>query len=127
MFRGHKLNLRRFYEGLCGKALFTAISMADCDHIAIENPIPSTIFEFPPYTQAIQPYEYGHPVSKKTLLWLKGLDELKPTDVVDPKHNCHEAGTWFMKGGKDRQRNRSRTFPGIAKAMAEQWGGEVGS
>ena len=75
------------------------------------------------HTQEIQPYQFGHPVQKKTRLWLKGLPLLKPTEVVDYKCGCHEAGTWFMKGGKERQKNRSKTFPGIAKAMAEQWAG----
>ena len=66
---------------------------------------------------------FGHPVQKKTRLWLKGLPPLEPTDTVDPECGCHEAGTWFMRGGKDRQKNRAKTFPGLAKAMAEQWGG----
>lgn len=122
LWRGHKLNLPRYYEGMCGKALFMAISKADCDRIVIENPRPSAVFEFPPHTQVIQPYEYGHPVSKTTLLWEKGVEPLTPTAEVEPEHNCHEAGTWFMKGGKERQKNRSKTFPGIAQAMAEQWG-----
>lgn len=66
---------------------------------------------------------FGHPVKKKTRLWLRGLPQLKPTDIVAPEVGCHEAGTWFMKGGKERQKNRAKTFPGLAKAMAEQWGG----
>lgn len=122
LWKGHKLNIPRYYEGLCGKALFMAILEADCRKIVVENPIPSAIFDFPKPTQIIQPYEYGHPVSKKTLLWEKGVEPLKPTNIVKPEANCHEAGTWFMKGGKDRQKNRSKTFPGIAKAMAAQWG-----
>lgn len=65
---------------------------------------------------------FGHPVKKKTRLWLKGLPPLKPTNIVDQKCGCHEAGTWFMVGGKDRQKNRAKTFPGLAKAMAEQLG-----
>ena len=122
LWRGHKLNIPRYYEGMRGKALFMAIWMADCDKVVIENPIPSAIFEFPPHTQAIQPYEHGHPVSKKTLLWERGVQPLVPTNIVEPQANCHEAGTWFMKGGKERQKNRSKTFPGIAKAFSEQWG-----
>ena len=123
LWRGHKLNIPRYYEGMCGKALFMAIWQADCEHVVIENPIPSAVFDFPPPTQVIQPYEHGHPVSKKTLLWERGVPPLMPSKVVEPKANCHEAGTWFMKGGKERQKNRSKTFPGIARAMAEQWGG----
>jgi hypothetical protein len=122
LWKGHKLNIPRYYAGLCGKALFMAILQADCRKIVVENPIPSAICDFPKPTQIIQPYEYGHPVSKKTLLWEKGVELVKPTNIVKPEANCHEAGTWFMKGGKDRQKNRSKTFPGIAKAMAEQWG-----
>lgn len=122
LWRGHQLNLLRYYQGLCGKALFMAIWKANCKRVVIENPTPSAVFEFPPHTQAIQPYEYGHPVSKKTLLWERGVPLLVPTQIVEPAANCHEAGTWFMKGGKERQRNRSKTFPGIAKAMADQWG-----
>lgn len=123
LWRGHKLNIPRYYEGLCGKALFMAIWMADCERIVIENPTPSAIFNFPQATQSVQPYEHGHPYSKKTLLWEKGVTPLVPTNIVNPEANCHEAGTWFMKGGKERQKNRSKTCPGIAKAMAEQWGG----
>lgn len=122
LWKGHRLNIPRYYEGLCGKALFMAIWAADCDRVVIENPIPSAIFDFPPYTQVIQPYEYGHTVSKKTLLWERGVEPLRPTNVVEPEHNCHESGTWFMKGGKERQKNRSKTFQGIAEAMADQWG-----
>lgn len=94
---------------------------ADCPHIAVENPVSSKIFEMPSFTQEIQPYMFGHPVQKKTRLWLKGLPKLYPTNIVDYKCGCHEAGTWFMKGGKERQKNRSKTFQGVAKAIAEQW------
>lgn len=122
LYRGNKLNIPRYYEGLCGKALFLAIWAADCERVVVENPMPSSIFEFPAPTQIIQPYEYGHPVRKKTLLWERGVPLLKPTQIVKPTANCHEARTWFTKGGKERQKNRSKTFPGIASAMAEQWG-----
>ncbi|WP_312611422.1 DNA cytosine methyltransferase [Oscillibacter sp.] len=125
LWRGHVLNIPRYFEGLCGKALFEAIRHADCDKIAIENPTPSAIFEYPEPSQAIQPYEHGHPWSKKTLLWLKDLPLLVPTDIVKPKVNCHEAGTWFMKGGKERQKNRSKLCHGFAVAMAEQWAGKA--
>lgn len=76
--------------------------------------------------QIIQPWQFGHPVQKKTRLWLKGLPKLVPTEIVSPDCGCHEAGTWFMKGGKDRQKNRAKTFPGVAKAIAEQWAGPIG-
>lgn len=124
LFRHHHLNVERYYKGMCGKALFEAIRHAECERIAIENPTPSKIFEYPPPTQAIQPFQFGHKWSKKTLLWLYGLPELIPTNIVTPECNCHEAGTWFMKGGKDRQVNRSKLCKGFAEAMASQWAGD---
>lgn len=65
LYRGGKLNIKRYYEGLCGKALFLAIWAADCEKVVIENPTPSKVFEYPEPTQAIQPYQYGHQFSKK--------------------------------------------------------------
>lgn len=119
------LNENRLQLGLVAKEFFMKIYNADCNKTVIENPIPSKIYGLPPYTQIIQPYEFGHPYQKKTCLWIKGVDNLKPTNIV-PKENRQStkiAGNWFNKGGKDRQKNRAKTFSGIAKAMAEQWGG----
>ena len=123
LWRGGHLNIPRYYDGLCGKALFDAIWHAECKRIVIENPTPSAIFEYPKPTQAVQPYWFGHTYSKKTLLWEKGVKPLVPTDMVKPLEECHSAGTWFMKGGKERQKNRSKTPIGLARAMAEQWAG----
>ena len=122
LWKGHKLNVERYYKGMCGKALFMAVYHADCPVIVIENPTPSKIFDYPTPTQFVQPYWFGDPWSKKTNLWIKGKQPLVPTNMVEPKCNCHEAGTWFMKGGKDRQMNRSKTPMGLAQAMADQWG-----
>lgn len=118
------LNKERLQKGLIAKNFFISFYNADCDKICIENPIPSKIYSLPQYTQIIQPYEFGHPYSKKTCLWLKGLQILKPTNIVpeDERQSTKIAGNWFNKGGKNRQRNRAKTFTGIAKAMAEQWG-----
>ena len=121
LFPGGKLNEERYKKGLEGKKLFMAIYNADCPRIAVENPTPSKIYELPEKSQVIQPWQFGHPYSKRTQLWLKGLPPLKPTNIVEAESSCRKAGNWFNKGGKDRQRNRSKTFPGIAKAMAEQW------
>lgn len=128
--------MRRLYEGFCGKALFLTILNADCEKIVVENPVPSKIFDFPKYSQTIQPYEYDelneHPYSKKTCLWIKGNVPL----LVPTTPNRRPSATWCPSGSyshkhsdkhkgmftKDRARNRSKTFSGIAKAMAEQWG-----
>ena len=117
------LNEERLRQGIEATHFFLRIFYADCDHIAVENPIPSSVYCLPPYTQVIQPYNFGHPLKKKTCLWLKGLPELQHTKEIPPEE-CQStkiAGNWFNHGGKDRQRNRAKTFPGIAKAMAEQW------
>lgn len=132
LWKGGKLNIQRYYEGLCGKALFLSIWAADCDKVIIENPTPSKIFDYPAYTQAVQPYEYGHPFTKKTLLWERGVDPLQPTNVVVPEKTWCPSGSYSGKHNDkhrgmfttDRAKNRSKTFPGIAKAMAEQWGGD---
>lgn len=132
LFAGGELNQERYRKGLSAKAFFKSFLDANCDRIAVENPIPSSIYELPPYTQIIQPYEYGHPWSKKTCLWLKGLPPLVPTDVVTDYKPYVSSGSYTKthdpkykgasrKGGSAR--SRSKTFPGIAKAMAEQWGG----
>ena len=64
-----------------------------CDKVAIENPISLRVFNMPEFSQEIQPYEYGHPFSKKTRLWLKGLPNLKPTNIVEKKHTFIQSGT----------------------------------
>lgn len=124
LFQGGQLNQRRYKKGIEAKEFFMKFLDADCPKIAVENPVSSRIFEMPPHSQEIQPWQFGHPVKKKTRLWLKGLPLLMPTEIVLPDCGCHEAGTWFMKGGKDRQKNRAKTFPGVARAMAEQWAGK---
>lgn len=133
LWKGHKLNEERYKKGLEGKAFFMQFYNANCEHIAVENPIPSKVYEMPPYTQAIQPYEYGHPFSKRTCLWLKGLPKLQPTDIVEPVGTYCPSGSYSHKHDdkhrglftKDRPRQRSKTFEGIAAAMAEQWGDYV--
>ena len=115
------LNEERYKLGLKAKEFFMALYNAPIDKICVENPISSKIFELPKHTQTVQPYEYGHPYSKNTRLWLKNLPELKPTNIINKKQSTKIPGNWFNKGGKDRQKNRSKFFTGIAKAMAVQW------
>ena len=131
LYKGGKLNQERYQKGLAAKEFFMKFFDADCPRIAVENPIPSAVYEMPRYTQVIQPYEHGHPWSKKTCLWLKGLEPLKPTDnVTDYKPFCSSgsySGTHDPRykgasraGGSAK--SRSKTFHGIARAMAKQWG-----
>lgn len=131
LYAGGKLNEERYAKGLDGKKFFMAMLNADCPRIAVENPIPSSIYGLPEYSQIIQPYQFGEPWSKKTCLWLKGLEPLQPTEIVeDYKPYCTSgsySGTHDPKySGASRKggsaKSRSKTFEGIARAMAEQWG-----
>ena len=124
---------------------FMKIINADCDRICVENPVNiisgnyikkhfpqlAERYNFPiKPSQIIQPYYFGEPHRKKTCLWLKGLPLLIPTNIVEVtdirtyiKRNgkITTYSDWYNKGGKERQKSRSKTFKGIAKAMAEQW------
>ena len=121
----------RYQQGLAAKDFFMRFYNADCDKIAIENPVSLRIFDMPKHTQEVQPYMFGHPYTKMTRLWLKGLPQLAPTNTVIPQ------GPYIpsLTGRKDRSKYgaprcggsskaRSKTFPGIAKAMAQQWAGK---
>lgn len=125
LWKGHVLNQERYAKGLEAKAFFMQFINAKCEHIVVENPTPSKVYELPPYQQTIQPYEYGHPFKKTTRLWEKGVPELVPINIVGQRESTKIAGNWYNKGGKERQKNRSKTFEGIACAMAEQWGGYI--
>ena len=125
-----KIDPNRFAKAMEAKKFFMAFLNADCEKICIENPIPLSIVELPKKTQVIQPYEFGHPYTKKTYLWLKGLPNLVPTNIVEPvgPYVCGNSEIWkkqAAKGvvyGKEKSaKHRSKTFEGIAKAMASQW------
>lgn len=122
LFPKKVLNKERLRKGMKAKKFFMKLYEAPILLKVIENPIPSTIYKLPKYSQTIEPYEHGHPFKKKTCLWIQGLPLLKPTKILPKPESTKVAGNWFNKGGKDRQLNRSKTFQGIADAMAEQWG-----
>lgn len=126
-----QIDTERYAKGIEAKEFFMKIWEAECEHIAVENPIPSKIYNMPPYTQTIQPYEFGEPWSKKTCLWLKNLPKLKPTKVMEEYKPWVSCGTSANKGNPDKSgmsrsggaaKVRARTFQGIAKAIASQWG-----
>lgn len=110
---------------------------ADCSKIAIENPVGIMSKKYRKPDQIIQPWQFGDEASKKTCLWLKGLPLLQPTNIVDrgefykiypPAKNgkAYTVPLWYQKlsglSTEERAKMRSKTFPGIAAAMAEQWG-----
>lgn len=128
-----------------GIEFFAKFLNADCDKIAIENPVGIIAGEYIPKwfpdlaskygfpvkpTQIIQPYEFGEPHKKTTCLWLKGLPMLEPTKIVEPELESYICKNGkkvtfskdFNKTGKERAKNRSKTYLGVAKAMAKQWG-----
>ena len=126
------LDQERYKKGLIAKEFFMKFLDADCQRIAVENPVSSTVFQMPKHSQEIQPWQFGHPYTKKTRLWLRGLPPLVPTHIVTPDGPYVPAGT----GRKDRSKygaakrgedakNRAKTFSGVAKAMAEQWAGDI--
>ena len=100
---------------------FLRFANADCPKIAIENPVGIMSTHYRKPDQIIQPWQFGHGETKKTCLWLKGLPPLEPTEIVSGR----EQRVWRMPPGPDRAKLRSKTFPGVAKAMAEQWAGQV--
>lgn len=100
----------------------------NCDHVATENPIPHgyAVLDIGEYQQSFQPWHFGHKQMKATCLWLKGLPPLKWTNVVGPppkdkRERYLWQDVWRCSPGPEREKLRSRTFQGIADAMAAQW------
>lgn len=125
--KNHNIKDReRFIKGLEAKNFFLSFLNAPCKHICVENPVPLKVYCLPSYNQIIEPFYFGDPWHKKTCLWLYGLPPLKPTNQVEPvgywigAHGHNKCPNGMSKGFRD-QKTRSKTFPGIAKAMAEQW------
>ena len=113
-----------------GIDFFMLFANCKCPKVVIENPVGIMSTKFRKPNQIIQPYMFGDTYKKTTCLWLKGVQPLIPTNIVEVcdlrTYECKNGkkavfSDWINKGGKDRQKLRSKTFPGIAKAMAEQW------
>ena len=113
---------------------FMLFANADCEKIVIENPIGTMSSLWRKPNQIVNPFEFGDPFEKKTCLWIKGLQNLESTEIVEvPKRTEFKSGktmaTWYADAFKlpkdERAKLRSKTFPGIAKAMAQQWAGET--
>lgn len=117
----------RFEKAMQAKAFFMSLLNCKIRHISLENPFPLKVVELPKETQTIQPYQYGHPFSKKTLLWLKNLPMLIPTEIISDYVPYMPSNTGGKKRGQSyryvsmSRKDRSKTFKGIAKAMATQW------
>ena len=119
----------RYREAVKARKLFMMFYNLENVKVCIENPTPLKCVMLPKETQAIQPYQFGDPYTKRTCLWLKNLQPLVPTNIVEPlapyvpsftSRKLHEKYGAAKRG--DDSKNRSKTFPGIAQAMADQWG-----
>lgn len=134
LYKGGLLDSKRYTLGLAAKNFFMVLLDCNISNVCIENPTPLKIFELPECSQVVQPYMFGEPYSKRTCLWLRGsLKLLVPTDVVVPvdtycPSNCsnYKKGSKGSKGAarrsKEDGKERAKTFIGLARAMAEQWG-----
>ena len=123
------VNVKRLMSGMLARDFFMAFYNARCKRIAIENPVPMGFYMLPKADQTIQPFMFGEPYSKKTCLWLKELPKLQPSNILKEYQPFINGG-----GGRMERENykgkkfavgsctRSKTFIGVAKAMAEQWG-----
>ena len=126
-----QLDSNRYKKALAARDFFLYIWNCNCEKICIENPRPLKCLNLPPHSIDIQPYLFGDPWQKLTYLWLKNLPPLFPTDIRYDYKPYISCGTSRNKGNKDKagfSRKggaaiiRSKSFPGIAAAMAEQWG-----
>lgn len=130
VYRGGTIDESRVTAGVRARVFFDRMLHAPVPRVAVENPTPLRLFALPEPTQAIEPYQFGHPYSKRTLLWLRGLPPLAPTDVLDEHKpflpsNTGEGrrkGQRSSTGGVRDAREAAVTFQGIAEAMADQWG-----
>lgn len=117
----------RYAKAMEAKAMFLELLNAPIEYIAVENPTPLKVVELPKHNQAIQPYEYGHEFSKRTLLWLKNLPLLKATKFESDYVPYLPSNTGGAKRGQKAtpksisQKESSKTFEGVANAMAVQW------
>jgi len=122
------LNQDRYNLAMQGKEFFMTLLNAPIKHIAVENPFPLKVVELPKESQTIQPYQFGDAFSKKTLLWLKNLPDLIPTNILTEYVPLVKSNTGGAKRGQMARPNNltaketSKTFQGIADAMAKQWG-----
>lgn len=117
---GGVLNQERMAQARSAADFFNLFLDLPCPHVAVENPVPGRIHNLPHWDQIIEPYYFGDPFTKKTCLWLRGLPPLMSTVLV-----YDDLASWV--GAHRSAAVRSKTFPGIAQAMARQWGDFVAS
>ena len=132
LYKNNKLQQNRYNLGLEAKEFFLKLLNANIPKICVENPTPMKIFNLPKPSTYIQPFEYGHQYSKKTLLWLKNLPPLIATKIIKNYTTFLPSNTGLgkrlgqkhniKKVSKDWNKEHSKFFKGFAEAMANQWG-----
>ena len=128
LYQNQEINLERLNKLYAARDFFMEFYNCKCKHVAIENPTPLLIADLPEPTQIIQPYYFDEPYSKRTLLWLKNLPPLTPTNILSeykPYLPSNTSGFAHGKGGSrgvaHNPKTASKTFEGVAAAMAKQW------
>jgi len=128
MYAGGVLNQERLALAMKARDFFLRCLNARCKHVAVENPVPLKIVELPPPTCHVEPYQHGEPFSKRTCLWLRNLPPITPTNILQeyrpylPSNvGGKKKGQKYSFGVARNAKEASKTFEGIAKAMAEQW------
>lgn len=128
------LSQERYEKAMDAKDFFLKMLNAPIEYIVVENPTPLKVVGLPKHTQGIQPYQFGHNYSKKTLLWLKNLPELVHTDIqteytpyLPSNTGGAKRGQKFSRGTSKNAKESSKTFSGVAKALALQYGNFIRS
>lgn len=123
------IDMERLAKAMKAKEFFMKLYEYDIPFLAVENPTPLKVVGLPPHTQAIQPYQFGHPYSKRTLLWIKNLPLLKHTEIINEFRPFLPSNTGGARRGQKHSKGvaknaveASTTFEGIAEAIATQWG-----
>jgi len=125
LFAGGQLNEERYSKGLEAKEFFLKLLNAPIPKICVENPVAARIYNLPERSQVVQPYEFGHPYSKKTYLWLKNLPPIEKTQVLTEYNPFCGSNTRKYPNKRSiahKAKERSLFWTGIAQAMADQWG-----
>jgi len=128
LYQKGEINKERYEKGLKAKQFFMELYNSDIDYLLLENPTPLKIYDLPKPSQWVEPWQFGHPFSKKTLFWLKGLPPLMSTKIMSEYKPFLPSNTGGAKRGQKAtfrnisQKDSSKTFSGIAQAIATQYG-----
>lgn len=128
LYQGGEINKERYEKGLQAKELFMKLYESDIEFLLLENPTPMKIYDLPKPSQWVEPWQFGHPFSKRTLFWLKNLPPIMPTKIMSNYKPFLPSNTGGAKRGQKAtfrnisQKDSSKTFQGIAEAIASQYG-----